>query len=163
MARMRRDRRAVLPHPLPQGPQADPLVAPLHAGALRRQPRRRAGAGTRRLGEAPAMTDGPDITVRKMSAYAMVPVDDDGTPLHHGERMVEISPGEWADPLTARALELFARTEGALDGQDAPAPASRRPRLRPPSPQAHQGREGSMAARPALRALRTAHHQPDHA
>ncbi len=63
--------------------------------------------------------------VKKLSCYAMVPVDDDGTPLSHGEPMVEISPGEWADQFTAMALGLFARTEAALDGQDAPAPASR--------------------------------------
>src|SRR6266536_2893300 len=123
MARTRRDRRAVPPHPLPQGPQPDPVGNRLHAGLLRRQ--RRAGtAGPRRLGEVPAMTM-VTFDVKKLSCYAMVPVDDDGTPLSHGERMVEIRPGEWADPLTAMALGLFARTEGALDGQDAPAPASR--------------------------------------
>ena len=63
--------------------------------------------------------------VKKLSCYAMVPVDDDGTPLSHGERMVEIRPGEWADPLTAMALGLFARTEAVPGGQDPPAPASR--------------------------------------
>lgn len=63
------------------------------------------------------MADQPEITVRKIAAYVPVNLDDDGTPLNlHGERMVEIEPGVWADPLAAAALT--ALTAGPLPLSD---------------------------------------------
>jgi hypothetical protein len=40
----------------------------------------------------------PHLTVRLEQAWIPVALDDDGTPLHHGERMTEIRPGTWAPP-----------------------------------------------------------------
>ena len=51
-----------------------------------------------------------ELTVKKPQAWALVNIDDDGTPLTlHGERMVEVSPGKWEDPLIAMALEYIAQ------------------------------------------------------
>jgi hypothetical protein len=49
-----------------------------------------------------------ELTVKKYGYWVQVNLDTDGTPLHHGERMVEISPGQWADPVIALALEYIA-------------------------------------------------------
>jgi len=53
----------------------------------------------------------PDVVVKKMTAWAPTPVDEDGTPLYHGERMVEIRPGEWVTPPLAAALALLAEVD----------------------------------------------------
>lgn len=52
--------------------------------------------------------EGAALTVRKMEAIAVVPIDDDGTPLDHGERMIEIEPGRWVSPVIAGALAFLA-------------------------------------------------------
>lgn len=45
--------------------------------------------------------------VTKTSGVIPVALDDDGTPLSHGERMTEIRPGVWADPLTVAVAEFL--------------------------------------------------------
>lgn len=50
----------------------------------------------------------PSLTVTKMACWMPVAVDADGTPLHHGERMVEIEPGVWADPVYVAVMDLLA-------------------------------------------------------
>jgi hypothetical protein len=50
----------------------------------------------------------PQITVRKYSYWAEFPLDTDGTPLHHGERMVEIRPGQWVPALDAAVMAYLA-------------------------------------------------------
>ena len=52
-----------------------------------------------------------DILVRQVSGHAVLPLDDDGTPLHNGERMVEIGPGQWVTPLAAEVLALLAEVD----------------------------------------------------
>ncbi len=58
------------------------------------------------------------LTARKITAYVPVPLDTDGTPLHHGERMVEVEPGHWMDPTLAAIMDYLA---AATDGQGTPA------------------------------------------
>jgi len=58
------------------------------------------------------------LTAKRNQAWARVSVDADGTPLTlHGERMVEVSPGRWEDPLIVMALEYIA----AQDARTVPA------------------------------------------
>ena len=59
-----------------------------------------------------------EIKVRKLSALALVPVDADGTPLEHGERMIEVEPGHWVSPVFAAALDFLAPHVAALGGDD---------------------------------------------
>lgn len=55
----------------------------------------------------------PEITVTKMSCIVPVVVDSDGTPLSHGERMIETEPGVWVAPDMAGLLAyLDAETAG---------------------------------------------------
>jgi hypothetical protein len=65
------------------------------------------------------MVDNQDVklTAHKMQAWVHVNLDDDGTPLdQHGERMVEIEPGQWVESLIAQAMGLFAQfDEQTLD------------------------------------------------
>jgi hypothetical protein len=50
-----------------------------------------------------------ELTVKKYGYWVQVNLDTDDTPLdQHGERMVQISPGRWADPFIALALEYIA-------------------------------------------------------
>jgi hypothetical protein len=50
------------------------------------------------------------MNVRKVEYLVPVALDDDGTPLSHGERMVEVEPGHWKSPTTI-ALEQFLAEE----------------------------------------------------
>jgi hypothetical protein len=45
--------------------------------------------------------------VTKASMVARAAVDADGTPLCHGERMTEVSPGVWMDPLADALLRYL--------------------------------------------------------
>jgi hypothetical protein len=58
-----------------------------------------------------------NITAKKMAYWAPFALDDDGTPLMNGERMVEVSPGQWMDPTFAMILDYLAKTE--TDGAQA--------------------------------------------
>ena len=51
--------------------------------------------------------DGVRLTVRKAAAWVPVALDTDGTPLEHGERMVEVEPGQWMDSTLAAVLEFL--------------------------------------------------------
>ena len=51
---------------------------------------------------------GPEIKVTKLGARVPVPVDEDGTPLSHGERMTEIEPGVWMHPVWAALMDYLA-------------------------------------------------------
>lgn len=62
-----------------------------------------------------------DMTVKKHEYLALVAVDADGTPLHHGERMIETEPGVWAHPLLA-AVEAFLE-DGVAKLEPAQPPA----------------------------------------
>ena len=53
-----------------------------------------------------ADADDVTLTVTRASCWQPVAVDADGTPLHHGERMVQVRPGVWADPAVA-GIEAF--------------------------------------------------------
>lgn len=48
-----------------------------------------------------------DLKVTKLSCWQFVAVDADGTPLHHGERMVEVEPGHWMDPIHVAILKFL--------------------------------------------------------
>lgn len=50
--------------------------------------------------------------VKKASMVVQLDLDDDGTPLCHGERLVEIKPGTWAHPLVV-AVTDFLEGKGA--------------------------------------------------
>jgi hypothetical protein len=59
-----------------------------------------------------ADSNGDDATLYVRMASALVPVnlDSDGTPLSlHGERMIEIEPGKWVDPLIAAVIGFYAQ------------------------------------------------------
>jgi hypothetical protein len=60
----------------------------------------------------------PTITVTKASYWQPVALDTDGTPLHHGERMVETKPGVWADPVIAAAMDFLAPFVNSLLASD---------------------------------------------
>jgi hypothetical protein len=51
------------------------------------------------------------MEAEKLTYTVLLPVDADGTPLHHGERVIEVSPGEWVTPL-ALALERYLEGHG---------------------------------------------------
>ena len=48
-----------------------------------------------------------EIEIRKMEYLAQVAVDADGTPLSHGERMIEVEPGVWKDPAVVAAEDFL--------------------------------------------------------
>lgn len=56
-----------------------------------------------------------EITVRKMSYPVTVPLDEDGTPLWNGERMVEVGPDEWMTPEAAAFLKVAESAKAELD------------------------------------------------
>lgn len=56
-----------------------------------------------------------DLTVRKIGHRVQVMVDDDGTPLWMGERMVEVAPGEWMTQAAADFWRLTAELGAAID------------------------------------------------
>lgn len=45
----------------------------------------------------------------KLSYQVRLAVDDDGTPLHNGERLTEVRPGVWVHPLAAAVTEFLER------------------------------------------------------
>jgi len=55
----------------------------------------------------------PEISIRKLSCIVPVAVDSDGTPLSHGERMIENEPGVWVSPDMA---SLLADGAGRVEG-----------------------------------------------
>ncbi len=59
-----------------------------------------------------------EISVRKHSAVIWTAVDTDGTPMEHGERMVEVEPGRWVSPWIAAAEAFLAPHVAALGGDD---------------------------------------------
>ena len=61
---------------------------------------------------APRDGDEPRLTVTKVSYWQPVAVDADGTPLHHGERMTEVEPGVWADPLFVAIMDFLEQAGG---------------------------------------------------
>ena len=48
------------------------------------------------------------VDVKKVAYWQPVALDADGTPLLRGERMVEVEPGVWKDPVIV-AAENFLR------------------------------------------------------
>jgi hypothetical protein len=56
-----------------------------------------------------------EIKVTKMACAMLTAVDADGTPLHHGERMVETEPGVWTDAVLADALPLLRAAVESLE------------------------------------------------
>lgn len=56
-----------------------------------------------------------DLTVRKIGHAVTVQVDDDGTPLWMGERMVETAPSEWMTPFGADLTAIIAEQATKLD------------------------------------------------
>ena len=50
----------------------------------------------------------PEIKVVKHTAWIPVALDDDGTPLAHGERMIETEPGIWKAPDLVALEEYMA-------------------------------------------------------
>ena len=50
----------------------------------------------------------------RLAGAGLVAVDTDGTPLHHGERMVEVQPGVWADPVMAQVEAFLAARIGTV-------------------------------------------------
>ena len=56
-----------------------------------------------------------DLTVRKIGHRVTVMLDDDGTPLWMGERMVEVAPGEWMTPAAADFARVAAELGAAID------------------------------------------------
>lgn len=55
------------------------------------------------------------LTVRKICHRVTVMLDTDGTPLWMGERMVEVSPGEWVTQAAADFSRLTAELGAAID------------------------------------------------
>lgn len=48
------------------------------------------------------------LTVRKIGYWVNVQLDEDGTPLTmYGDRMVEVRPNEWMDPLGAALMAAW--------------------------------------------------------
>jgi hypothetical protein len=60
--------------------------------------------------EAP-MTDFNDVKtdVGMPAYYVQLPLDEDGTPMVYGERLVEVEPGKWKHPDTILAEEFLSR------------------------------------------------------
>ncbi|HEY3559644.1 MAG TPA: hypothetical protein VGL05_19380 [Kribbella sp.] len=56
-----------------------------------------------------------DLTVRKIGHTVPVMLDDDGTPLWMGERMVEVAPGEWMTQLGADLVRITTELGAAID------------------------------------------------
>lgn len=55
------------------------------------------------------------LNVRKVSHVVTVNLDSDGTPLTHlGDRMVQVSPNQWMDPLGAALEALSEWAENAV-------------------------------------------------
>ena len=62
------------------------------------------------------MDDKIKLDAKKCVAYAWVNLDEDGTPLTlHGERMFEVEPGVWEDPLVAWALGHIEKDDEAAN------------------------------------------------
>jgi hypothetical protein len=59
-------------------------------------------------------SDQPEITVRKIAYQEVLNLDEDGTPLYKGERMVEIRPGVWTTALEAAVLKFLGETGPSL-------------------------------------------------
>lgn len=53
------------------------------------------------------MADETKLQVTKWSYWQPVATDTDGTPLSHGERMIEVEPGKWMDPLMVAVLKYL--------------------------------------------------------
>lgn len=65
-----------------------------------------------------------EIEITTMFGYVLLPIDEDGTPLSHGELMVEVEPGVWKSPALIEVEEYLAKHVGlliekAIDGRDA--------------------------------------------
>ena len=66
----------------------------------------------------PASFTDADITVRQASYWQPVAVDTDGTPLWHGERMIEVRPGVWTTPDTIAVEAWLAERLADLENPD---------------------------------------------
>jgi hypothetical protein len=52
------------------------------------------------------------MVIKKASASDVLNLDADGTPLHNGERLAEIRPGQWVTALDAAVLAFFEQMAG---------------------------------------------------
>ena len=50
----------------------------------------------------------PELKATKLREWVMVPVDEDGVPLSHGDRMTEIEPGVWMHPVWVALMDYLA-------------------------------------------------------
>jgi len=55
------------------------------------------------------------MNVKKVSYVVPVALDEDGTPLSHGERMVEVEPGHWKSAALIQIEEFLSESAGSIN------------------------------------------------